>query len=117
MTSQRLQRNITALDVLSKASRKQREAFINTATNDQISCICDCANNILIENIPLTESDLKKLKRYESFIRYLAENRGKRNYKEKKEYLIQEGGFLPVLLAPILSAAASILAETLINKK
>lgn len=118
MAPNRLQRNITTLDVLSKAPKKQRQALINTATRDQIFCICDCANNILIENIPLTAQELKKLKRYQDLIRYLADTKGQRKkIKQKKQYLIQSGGFLPILLAPILTAATSILTETLLNKK
>lgn len=84
MIPNRLQRNITALDVISKASKKQRKAFIDTASNDQISCICDCANNVLIENIPVTPEELKKLKKFRALIRYLANNKGNRRYQEKR---------------------------------
>jgi len=116
MAPERLKRNVTLLEVLSKAHKPQREAILSTATSDQITCICDCCNNILKENIPLTRSELQKLKRYQSFIRYLAQDRNPRKFKQKKEYLIQSGGFLPVLLAPILGAVGSILAESLIKK-
>lgn len=115
MKPNRLKRNISILDVLSKAPKKQREAIINTATKDQLLCICDCANNILKETIPLTEKDFKKLRRHQNIIRYLAENN--KDIEGKKDYLIQSGGFLPILLAPILGAAGSILTELLLDKK
>lgn len=117
MTPKRLKRNISVLDVISKAPSKQREAILNTATRDQISCICDCCNNILNNNITLSSEELRKLKRYKDFVRYLSDTRGQREFKRKREFLVQSGGFLPVLLAPILGALGSILAETLINKK
>jgi hypothetical protein len=116
MSSERLKRNLSTLDVLCKASRPQREAIIETATRDQILCICDCANNILAETVPLTDKQLRQLKRYQSLIRYLGETKNHKNTTNKKKFINQSGGFLPLLLTPILSAAASILAETLIKK-
>lgn len=116
MAHERLKRNVALLNVLSQASKRQREAILNTATRDQINCICDCCNNILRENIPLTPLDFNNLKRYQSIIRYLARDKNPRKYKQKKQFLVQEGGFLPVLLAPILGVVGSILAETLIKK-
>jgi hypothetical protein len=114
MTPKRLNRNITLLDVLVKANKPQRDALINTATNDQLQCICDCATNILNENIPISDRQYKKLKRFQKHIRYIANSD---DNIDNKKLVIQKGGFLPILLTPILSAAASLLAETLINRK
>lgn len=114
MAPERLHRNITLLDVLSKTTKAQRDALINTATNDQLQCICDCAINILNENIPLTDTQYKKLKRFQKHIRYIANSD---DNIDNKKLIIQKGGFLPILLTPILTAAASLLAEALINKK
>jgi len=49
-----LKRNVTFLDVLSNAPKRQIEAMLNTATSDQITYICDCCNNLLRENVPMT---------------------------------------------------------------
>jgi len=54
MSTERLKRNLSILDVLNKTTKNQRKAFIDTTTRDQLMCICDCATNILNENIPLT---------------------------------------------------------------
>jgi len=78
--------------------------------------ICDCAHNILNENIPLSQKQYKELEKYQSLLRYLAEKRNYRNDPEKRQYINQSGGFLPLLLAPILGATGSILAETLVKK-
>ena len=115
MAPNRLNLNISILDVIAKAPKRQREAIINTATRDQISCICDCCNNILNNNTQISTEELKKFKRYKELLRYLADSKGQREFKQK-QYLIQSCGFLPLLLAPILGAAGSILAETLIKK-
>jgi len=80
-------------------------------------CICDCATNILNKNISLTPKQHKALEKYQDLLRYLAENKNYfRKDPEKRKYINQSGGFLPLLLAPILSAAGTILAETLIKK-
>ena len=110
MAPKRLKRNLTLLDVLHKAMKEQRNALINTATNDQIQCICDCASNILNENIKITETHLKRLKRYQNHLRFLADKKGG---LDKKRIVIQEGGFLPLLLTPILSVAGSLLADVI----
>jgi hypothetical protein len=114
MTPERLKRNLTFLDLLVKAKKRQRDALINTATSDQLQCICDCATNILNENIPLTECEIKKLLRFQKHIRYIANSEDRIG---NKKVVIQKGGFLPILLTPILSAAASLLTETLLSKK
>jgi hypothetical protein len=114
MAPRRLQRNLTLLDLLSKTSKTQREALIKTSTRDQLQCICDCAINILKENIQLTDEQFKKLKRFQKQLRYLANSD---DNIEDKRLVIQKGGFLPILLTPILSAAATILTDTLLNKK
>jgi hypothetical protein len=114
MEPKRLHRNITLLDVLSKATKAQRDALINTATNDQLQCICDCATNILNENIPISDNQYKKLRRFQNQIRYISNSDD--NIANKK-LVIQKGGFLPVLLTPILSIAASLLAEAIANRK
>jgi hypothetical protein len=110
MKPKRLERNISLLDLLNKTGKTQRNALINTATRDQIQCICDCASNILDENIKLEESDLRKLRRYQNFVRYLANKNGN---LEKKKLIIQHGGFLPALLTPILSLAGSLLIDAI----
>jgi hypothetical protein len=114
MTPERLKRNLTFLDLLVKAKKPQRSALINTASNDQLQCICDCAVNILNENIPLTDSQYRKLSRVQKHIRYIANSK---DQLDNKKVVIQKGGFLPILLTPILSAAASLLTETLLNQK
>lgn len=114
MAPKRLERNISLLDLLAKTTKAQRNALINTATKDQLQCICDCASNILNENVQLTPEELKKLRRFQGKLRYLANSDDK---IENKKVVIQNGGFLPVLLTPILSAAASILTDVLLQKR
>jgi len=59
MTNERLKRNLKTLQVLAIAFERQRKAIIHTSTWDQILCICDCATNILNENISLIALSLQ----------------------------------------------------------
>ncbi len=116
MAPERLKRNIICLHLLSNAKKPQRDALINTASKDQILCICDCANNFLKGNIPFSDQDIRKLKRYQNQIRYLANNK-KATTKNQKQIIVQQGGFLPLLLTPILSIVGSLLADVIAGKK
>jgi hypothetical protein len=116
MAPERLQRNLHYLQILSKAKKPQRIALINTANKDLILCLCDCALNFLNGNIPFTEKEIKKLVRYKNQIRYLA-RKDKKDLKKKKEVIVQAGGFLPLLLTPILSLAGSLIADAITSKQ
>jgi len=108
MTTEQLKRNLSALELLTNAARNQRKATIDTSTRDQLLCICDYATSILDENITLTPKQYKSLEKYQDLLRYLAKNKNYfRKDIEKRKYLNKSGGFLPLLLAPILSAAGS----------
>lgn len=112
MAPERLQRNISCLHVLTKAKKPMRDAIINNATKDLILCICDCAHNFLNGNITFTDKEIKRLLRYQNLIRYLAKKR-RDGVKDKKHIIVQNGGFLPLLLTPILSVVGSLLAEAI----
>jgi len=86
--------------------------FFLKTTRDQLLCICDCAANILDENISLKAEEYKSLEKYQDLLRYLAENKSYfRKDIDKRKYINQSGGFLPLLLATILSASGSILDD------
>lgn len=110
MAPVRLKRNIDYLSVLNKAKKSQRDGIIRQADKDLILCLCECAQNVLEGIVPLTDTNFKKLKRHQSKLRTLAAHPA--NIKHKKE-ILQQGGFLPLLLAPILSIAGQLLADAL----
>lgn len=112
MAPERLNRNIVYLQTLSKAKGPLRTAIINSAPNDLIICICDCAHNFLNGNIPFTEKEVQHLSRYKDIVRYLGKNK-KKQIKEKRQLIVQNGGFLPLLLTPILSIVGSLLADAI----
>ena len=110
----RLKRNIDYISVLKKANKQQRNAILQTANRDLILCLCECALNTLNGNIPLKNTDLKKLERHKKPLRKLADNSTK--ISDKQSLLIQKGGFLPALLSPILAILGQILVNEISKK-
>lgn len=107
----RLQRNFKLLKLLQKSKKTQRHKLLKTADNDLIVCLCDCANNILKGNVKLKPKEKRQLSRHKKILRTLASGNSLQSVKKKRNLLIQKGGFLPLLLTPILSAAGGLLSS------
>lgn len=102
----RVKTNRALLEVLHKAKPALVRAIIEKSDREIIYTICEICDNLLRGNIPLTESQKAKLKRYRVQIRNLAQKGG--SLQKKKKIILQRGGALPIL--PILiSALASVL--------
>ena len=86
------------LGILAHATPQMCKAIIGAADRELMTCLCECAQNILNGNVPLTKKHLKHLQRYRSDVRTLVK---KRAPKRKKKKILQKGGFLSALLAPI----------------
>jgi hypothetical protein len=70
-----------------------------------VKCLCECARNIIKGNVPLTSAQLKALRRKRQALKQLVL---KKTSLTKKKKLVQSGGFLGVLLPPIISAIGSL---------
>ncbi len=100
-----LEKHMDMLRVLAKPSPKMTKAIIGAADGKLINCLCECALNVLKGNVPLAKCHLTKLKRCRADVRALV---NKRNSKTRKKKILQKGGFLGALLAPV---AATVLAD------
>ena len=107
--SARLKRNFPLLKLLKAAKPKQRKAILESSSLDLVDCLSEIAENILKGNIKLTERDKKRLKRYRLFLRQLACNRNSK--QQRRRAVLQTGGALPALLAPIIGLAGSLLGS------
>lgn len=100
------QKLLIILQALCHLNKEQRVAVLRRADTSLIRCICECALNILQGNIPVKLSQKNKLKRYKKVLRTLATP--KKSINKKKNLIVQKGGgFLPLLLAPILGTLIS----------
>ena len=105
--SKRVKHNAPYLHVLAKGSDKQRQGVIQGANKELITCLCECALNVLNGNIHLKPSEKKRLTKYKRHIRVLGNK--KIGVQKKKKVLRQKGGFLGALLTPVLSALGGLL--------
>ena len=110
MTGNRVKAHLHVLKKLQKCSGKQRKALLAQGGKPLQLCLRECAINILKGNVHLTKSQFKKLQKYKKKLRGLS----KKNTSHKKRLLIeQRGGFLPLLLAPIVGSLLSRLLKNI----
>jgi len=102
-----LKDNIHLLHVLKSGNPAVRNLLIKNSSNSLTRCLCEICLNILKGSIPLSTVQKKLLKRHRSTLHLLANK--KQSLSRKKREIIQKGGFLPLILSPILSIAAELL--------
>lgn len=98
-------KNTCLLKTLCYLTKNQRAAFLRTADDKLVKCIQECVFNTLKGNVPLARSEKERLAKHKTVLRRVAAKRG--NWKVKRKLLVQRGGFLPYLIAPILGAVLS----------
>ena len=101
----RLQNHANILKVLAKAKPQLQKAIIRAGDKGLVDTLCDCAQNILKGNVPLTARQKTCLRRHKRLLRSLTE----RQSVQKKKRILQRGGFLAGLLAPVLGILGSVL--------
>jgi len=108
---ERIVRNSQFLKQLHSCKRGSRSTIIRKASNDNIDALSEVALNTLLGNIPLNQHQRRVLKKHRSAVRKLAHKKISR--KRKKHFLVQKGGFLPLLLTPVLSILGGLAANAL----
>lgn len=101
----RLRRHAETLRVLSRATSQLIRIILRGADRDLINCVCECASNILKGNVPLTKHQKERLRRYQGQLRNLTKKSTSLSAKKK---VVQTGGFLSALLAPLAGLIASL---------
>ena len=105
--SSRVRRQAPVLKVLGKAHPHVCQAILRGADKELLKCLSECAYNILRGNVKLTPAQKARLTKYKQKLRKVADR--KTNLKQKQK-LVQTGGFLPALLAPLLTSVIAPLA-------
>jgi hypothetical protein len=111
--SERLKRHASTMRSLRKASAKRRRQFIESCHPDFVDCMSECSRNLLKENVPVSAGQLKKLRRYKKLLRTIAAKRASVKTRHK---LLQKGGFLPLILSPVLGLLSSLVSGA-INRR
>ena len=84
--------------------------LLNNAPPHALTAICECSLNLLKGVVPLTPRQKRRLVRYKTHLRALANK--KVSAKRKKFYLNQKGGnILAALLPPVLTVLGNLLTK------
>jgi exonuclease III len=107
MVSQRLKNHASDIVYLQETKLCIREHLITKADRSLVDYLYECAGNIFRGNVPLTKLQKENLKRNKARLRA----RTKKSVSlRKNRAILQKGGFLESLLAPIASVVASLLS-------
>ena len=108
MVSQ-IKRKHNFLKKIFKSKGKSRQFLIREATPEQIKSIRESVLNVANQNVPIKPKQFKKLKRYKKILKKLAFSNP--SIRTCKKILVQRGGFLSVLIPPVLSYLATTFAN------
>ena len=100
--------HLSLLKKLTKCKGKQRKTLLEEGGKSLQLCLKECAFNILKGNLYFSKDQHTKLKRYKKHIRDLSK---KKTSQKRRLQIEQRGGFLPLLLAPVLGAVVSQLIK------
>lgn len=107
--SKRIKKHLEILKILKKSKPNQRKALLEAADSSLIYCICECIDNILRGNVKLTAAKKRELAKYVGVLRKISDRKTKLD--KKRALLVQNGGFLPALLAPVLTIAGGLIGD------
>lgn len=99
-----VQKHLPILTLVKDAKPKLRKSIVLHCDEDLIRTIDECVYNTLNGNIPLKACEIQKLEKFKTVLRKVLKTKG--SVKKRKAILQGGGGFLPVLLKPIVTAAA-----------
>ena len=90
---------------------KQRVEWLRQYCNrDFVNCFSEIAYNLLSGRVALTPQQKQNFHRHKQYLKQLkALASSKTSVKKKANYLVQRGGFLGAILAPIASVLGSLL--------
>ena len=84
-----------------------KKAFLRHADPKLVTSLCECAANVVKGNVPLSRAQKSKLSRYKKHLRDLTNKR--LSHKKRKDILVQKGGFLSLILKPIIQSLGGML--------
>jgi DnaJ-domain-containing protein 1 len=90
---------------LHRARPLERRKIVKQVDCSLVKCLCTLCHQVLKGVIHLSKTDRSRLHKHRNVLRKLA--RPGESYKKKFEILQQGSGFLPLLLAPLITGIFS----------
>ena len=110
--SARVKRQAPVLRVLAQDHPHICQAVLRGADKDLLHCLSECALNVLKGNVNLTPSQKASLIKHKQKLRKIADKKVSLKSKHK---IVQTGGFVSALLAPLLKPILIPLATRLVK--
>ena len=107
----RIKSKFYKLHTLKDAQPKLRKAIISNYDKDLVNSVCECALNLLHDNVKLSDCTRRKLRKYRRQLRTFVDRR--LPLARKKMLIIQRRGFLVPLLTAVLPTLASLIYDGL----
>ena len=107
MMAKKIIQQLPTLRKLYRCNKQIRKALLKSGGKKLQLCLRECAVNVLKGNVHLSQSQFKKLGKHKKKLRELSK---KSTSQKKRLRIVQSGGFLPLLLAPIIG---SLVGDTL----
>ena len=104
--SPRVVRHARLIVSLSNASASIRKSTLQTASKDLVLALVECARNVILGNVRLTPAQLVAIRRHKRGIEALVKPK---TTLARRRRILQEGGFLGVLIKPLISVLGGIL--------
>ena len=111
--SELIKKHAKLLHFLCTCKKAQRNALVEVLPRDALKAIAECNYNVIKGTVPLSKAHLAALKRNKKLLLNLDEDRDiahlqgtarREALDEKRKNILQQGGVLPALLAPLLGA-------------
>jgi len=99
----RVKKYLPVLKQLSKLSDRVQREYIRKSDKEFIDYVSECA-----KNVPLTSHQKTNLRRRKNDLRALS---SKKTSLRQKRTILQKGGFLSVLLPPLMGILSSLLLK------
>ena len=106
----RVQALLPQLKKLHRMKAHERKKFIKTCGGKFIHELCECIKNLLKGNVPVKLAHLNCLQRHKQSLRALSQKKTSLSARKK---ILQKGGFLGILLKPLIGGLVSLLTSFL----
>ena len=107
--SKRVKKYSPTLQLLAKCDKKTANAIVKSANPEFLCCISDICHNILQDKVKLSAKEKENLKKYKHQLRKIAD---KATTNKSKRQLVQKGGFLGAILAPLIGSVIEPLVKS-----
>jgi len=112
MSMRRLRKHLPLLRVIAGSRRpKQCQSLLQHADKEFVECLCECIQNVTQGNLHIDKHRRQRLVKHKGLLRRIIDKRT--GLRRKRKLLTQSGGFLPLLLAPIIGLAGSLIGDAI----